>query len=80
MWCNVVCWKSTEVSEEHVASIFRSEKNAEQETNVKVRTNKALFAILIHAGFLFGAEDWGDIFLRNVGWLSTDYMALYPRR
>jgi hypothetical protein len=39
---------------------------------------------LLHAGFLsgllFDPEDGGDIFLRNVGWLSTDYMALYPRR
>jgi hypothetical protein len=36
------------------------------------------------AGFLLGVifdpEDGGDIFLRNIGWLSTDYMALYPRR
>jgi hypothetical protein len=36
------------------------------------------------AGFLlvlfFGAEDGGDAFLRNVGWLSTDYTAFYPRR
>jgi hypothetical protein len=37
-----------------------------------------------HAGFwlslFFDPEDGGDTFLRNVGWLSTDYMALYPRR
>jgi hypothetical protein len=25
-------------------------------------------------------EDGVDMFLRNVGWLSTDYTALYPRR
>jgi hypothetical protein len=35
------------------------------------------------AGFLldlfFGPED-GDMFLRNVGSLSTDYTALYPIR
>jgi hypothetical protein len=34
--------------------------------------------------FLFGSvlnlEDEGDIFLRNVGWPSTDCMSLYPRR
>jgi hypothetical protein len=38
---------------------------------------------LILAGFLFGlfdAEDEGDMYVRNVCWLSTDYMALYPRR
>jgi hypothetical protein len=31
-------------------------------------------------GLFFDPEDGGDIFLRNVGYLSTDYMALYPRR
>jgi hypothetical protein len=39
---------------------------------------------LLYAGFLleafFDREDGGDVFLRNVGRLSTDYMALYPRR
>jgi hypothetical protein len=37
-----------------------------------------------HVGFLlclfFDPEYGGDIFLRNLGWLSTDYTALYPRR
>jgi hypothetical protein len=27
---------------------------------------------------LFDPKDGGDIFLRNVGELSTDYAALYP--
>jgi hypothetical protein len=27
-------------------------------------------------GLLFSPEDGGDMFLRNVWWLSTDYMAL----
>jgi hypothetical protein len=39
---------------------------------------------LLHAGFFlrlfFDPEDGGDMFLRNVRWLSTDYKALYPRR
>jgi hypothetical protein len=43
-----------------------------------------LLGTWFHAGFLFGLffdpEDWDDMFLRNVGWLSTDYMAVYPRR
>jgi hypothetical protein len=26
------------------------------------------------------SEDGGDMFLRNVGWLSPDYTTLYPRR
>jgi hypothetical protein len=29
---------------------------------------------------LFDPEDGGDMFLWNVGWLSADYMAFYPRR
>jgi hypothetical protein len=39
---------------------------------------------LFHTGLLLGLffdpEDGGDIFLRNVVWLSTDYTTLYPRR
>jgi hypothetical protein len=44
----------------------------------------ARLATCFHAGFLLGLfsdpEDGGDMFLRNVGCLSTDYTALYPRR
>jgi hypothetical protein len=40
--------------------------------------------VCFHAGFLlalfFDHEDGGDMFLRKVRWLSTDYMALYSRR
>jgi hypothetical protein len=31
-------------------------------------------------GLVFDPEYGGYMFLRNVGWLSTDYTALYPRR
>jgi hypothetical protein len=31
-------------------------------------------------GSSFDSEDAGDMFQRNVGRLSTDYMALYSRR
>jgi hypothetical protein len=38
---------------------------------------------LLHSNFLlgsfYGPEDGGDIFLRNIGLLSMDYTALYPR-
>jgi hypothetical protein len=58
----VVVWKSTDVSEEYVASTFMVEEKSEQETSVKAGGNQR------------------DMFLRNVGRLSTDYTALYPRR
>jgi hypothetical protein len=35
----------------------------------------------VHAVILLGLlsdPEYGDIFLRNVGWLSTDYMMLIP--
>jgi hypothetical protein len=42
------------------------------------------YGTCFHAGFLlnlfFDPEDGGYMFLRNVGWHSADYMALYPRR
>jgi hypothetical protein len=38
---------------------------------------------LLHVSFLFGfffdPEDWGDMFTRNVGWLSVGYTALCAR-
>jgi hypothetical protein len=53
-------WKSTGVSEEYIASIFRVEE-------------QVLFATCFHADFLLGLffdpENWGGMFLRNVGWL-----------
>jgi hypothetical protein len=51
---------------------------------VFVYNPKCLFATYFHDGFLLGLfidpEDGGDMSLRNVGCLSTDYAALYPRR
>jgi hypothetical protein len=39
---------------------------------------------LLHSGvflrLLFYPDDAGHIFLRNIGWISPDYTALYPRR
>jgi hypothetical protein len=31
-------------------------------------------------GWLFNLENGGNMFLRNISWLSTNYTALYPRR
>jgi hypothetical protein len=49
-----------------------------------VGSHLRLACCLIHAGFLlvlfFDPEDGGDMFLRIIDYLSTDYTALYPRR
>jgi hypothetical protein len=64
---------------EHVASIFRVEEKAKQETR---KQSSASYPF--HGGFLLGLflnpEDGSDMFLRNAGWLLSEYMALYPRR
>jgi hypothetical protein len=45
---------------------------------------KQVTSKVLHAGFLpgilFNPEDRGDMFLWNVGKLSTDYKSLYSRR
>jgi hypothetical protein len=38
------------------------------------------FTLVSFSVYFFYCEDGGDMFLRNVGWHSTDYTALYPRR
>jgi hypothetical protein len=38
-----------------------------------------IYACLL-PGLLFNPEDGGDMFLRNVGWLSPEYMAVHHRR
>jgi hypothetical protein len=45
---------------------------------LQTETNKMLRADLL-LGIFFDREDGADMFLRNAGWLSTDYTALYPR-
>jgi hypothetical protein len=35
IWCHVVRWKSTDISVEHVASIFSVEEYVEQNTSMK---------------------------------------------
>jgi hypothetical protein len=62
-WNITIRWKSTDVSEKHVPSLF-----------------SYLLQARFVLGIFFDPEDGGDMFLRNVGWLSADYMALYHRR
>jgi hypothetical protein len=64
---------STEVSEEHIASIFRVEELAEQ---AKLCLQPA-FTLVSCSAYFFDPEDGGDIFLRNVGGHSTDYLLGY---
>jgi hypothetical protein len=54
-------WKSTDVSEEYVAFIFRTEEWAKQETGMKRAADRDLLATC------FNPEHEGDMFLRNVG-------------
>jgi hypothetical protein len=49
-----------------------------------VKAGDSLLATCVHAGFLLGLffdpEDGSDMFLRNVGWLSTDCKAFFPQK
>jgi hypothetical protein len=83
IWRLVVRWVSTNVSEEHIASIFRVEEIGS--ANQRASRWQACRCLppacsLVWWTYLFDPEDGGDMFLRNVGWNSTDYTALYPRR
>jgi hypothetical protein len=48
------------------------------------KPSKNSICYLLHIGFLLGLfldpGDGGHMFLRNVGWLSMDYMAICPKR
>jgi hypothetical protein len=45
-----------------------------------VRSQLAAFFLVPSSANSFSCEDVGDMFLRKVGWLSTDYKALYPQQ
>jgi hypothetical protein len=65
-------------------SIWSSHSGGYEEFYLLGYNAVAMFVICFHATFLFGLffdlKDGGDMFLRNVGWLSTDDTALYRRR
>jgi hypothetical protein len=72
----VVFWKSTDVSEEHVASIFRVGEKGKQETSVKEAAKRALDSCFLYSStFKIG----GDMFIRIVDSILTEYTVLYPR-
>jgi hypothetical protein len=67
----VVRWKSTDVSEEHVAYVFRVEKIS-QTRKQREAGKKA------EPGLFFIREDGSDMFFLNVRWLLTQYTSVYP--
>jgi hypothetical protein len=42
--------------------------------------NSACYLTYFSFGLFFESEYGGDMYLRNVGWLPTDYTPIYPRR
>jgi hypothetical protein len=64
----------TNVSEEHIASIFRVEKSANEEAE-----REATCSCWFPASGIFYPEDGGVTFLRNVG-SHKIYTAPHPRR
>jgi hypothetical protein len=52
-------------------------------TDISVEAIVSAVCLLItrlFLGLLFDLEHADDMFLRNVGWFSINYIALYPRR
>jgi hypothetical protein len=74
---NVIFWECQPTFRRNISHPFLVSKN-------KPSKKPALLATCFHAGFLLGllfdTETGGGMFLRNVGWHSTDYTALYRHR
>jgi hypothetical protein len=58
----------------------RNTSRNQLEVDIKQSTVCSLFYSGFFLGLFFHTQDGGDIFLRNIDWLSTDYTALYPKR
>jgi hypothetical protein len=57
---------------------LQGRKKIEQDNSVKAGGKSSFIcAILVR---LFDPENEGEMFLRNIGWLSTNYTALCSRR
>jgi hypothetical protein len=75
--CSVVWCMSTNVSGEHIASIFRVTECAKQKTSMKQAERKQelvsclTYSLTLKMEVIYSSETLDD---------SPDYMALYPRR
>jgi hypothetical protein len=66
--------------EENVPSIFRDEERAKQETSMEQQQAEPSTSFWLLVGLFVKSEKGGDMLFQNVGWLSMDYTASYPRR
>jgi hypothetical protein len=58
-------WKSTDVSDEHISSVFKIEEQPKQETQHMLAV---CFMLVFLLALVFDIEDGGDMFIRNVGY------------
>jgi hypothetical protein len=76
----VVCWKSTDTSDNTSCPPSRLKSKPSRETSMKLAGSKQAMAMFTCKGLLFKPDDGHDTYLWNVHWLSMDYITLYPRR
>jgi hypothetical protein len=69
---------------QYFGGIYRLHSQVPKKSQARKKSESRWQVKLSSAGFLLGLffypEDGGDMSLRNIGLLSTDYTALYPRR